>query len=504
MRLGSYIRVSKVNGRTGESFISPEVQLDYNRRAAADRAAELVEYEPDLDESGGKASRPSFNRILQAIEDGDLDGLVVWKADRFARSMKVAWDCVERIQAAGGAFISATENVDLLSPEGRLQFNVVMMMAQYQRDSSKRGWADARERAFERGAYLGRTPLGYARGESGRLEIDPVTGPVVQEAFRMKGRGESWAAVARYMTEALGGIRGKQVNSGTVRAMYPRRCYLGELRADDGRTKQAHPALVTHDEWRAAQATPTVVTSEAQKSRSYLLAGMIRCAGCRYLMRARPISNHGRKAYVYECRRHHAAGECPEPATIMVEPLDAWATEQLFERHEVILRAFSEGVDLEGARAAVREAEEELEAFGKMAARSKRPEFLEAALAEREEALGKAERALRQAEAVYAPPAEVGGVFNVRDRWPDYSVEQKRRALASVMDRIVVKRRAQGGNQFASEPIEERALILWQGEEAEYGTMPSRGRVVAVEPFPFELALGREGEAGVALGLDVA
>src|SRR4051812_8361289 len=76
VRLIGYVRVSRVGGREGDSFISPAVQRQQVEAYSAAHGHELVAWFEDLDVSGAKASRPQFDLALDAIERGDADGLI--------------------------------------------------------------------------------------------------------------------------------------------------------------------------------------------------------------------------------------------------------------------------------------------------------------------------------------------------------------------------------------------------------------------------------------------
>jgi hypothetical protein len=83
MRLVGYVRVSRTNGREGDDFISAELQRRQVEQFAASRGYEVVAWYTDVDESGGKASRPQFDRAMQAVESGVAQGI----AGRQARSV---------------------------------------------------------------------------------------------------------------------------------------------------------------------------------------------------------------------------------------------------------------------------------------------------------------------------------------------------------------------------------------------------------------------------------
>ena len=93
MRLVAYVRVSRVGGREGPSFISPEVQRAQIEGWAAGRA-EIIAWHTDLDVSGGTMERPGLDAAMRAVRSGAAEGIVVAKIDRFARSLGGALDAI--------------------------------------------------------------------------------------------------------------------------------------------------------------------------------------------------------------------------------------------------------------------------------------------------------------------------------------------------------------------------------------------------------------------------
>src|SRR4051794_24734051 len=109
MDLIAYIRVSKVAGRDGDSFQSPDQQRDAIAHAVALMpGARIAEEIIDLDESGGTMNRPGLGRALAALDAGRADGIAVAKLDRFARNAS-AIELIERMERAGKVFVSAAD-----------------------------------------------------------------------------------------------------------------------------------------------------------------------------------------------------------------------------------------------------------------------------------------------------------------------------------------------------------------------------------------------------------
>src|SRR5687767_6207399 len=120
MRLIAYIRVSRVAGREGETFISPDVQRETIARHIKGGGHEFVGEQIDLDQSGGKIDRPGFERALAAVEAGEADGIAVAKLDRFARSVAGAAKALDRLEAAGGSLVAVDLGIDTSTAAGRL------------------------------------------------------------------------------------------------------------------------------------------------------------------------------------------------------------------------------------------------------------------------------------------------------------------------------------------------------------------------------------------------
>ena len=70
MRAIGYVRVSRVGGREGDSFLSPELQRQSIARVCEREGLEPVEVLEELDRSGGDANRPLWNAVIERVERG--------------------------------------------------------------------------------------------------------------------------------------------------------------------------------------------------------------------------------------------------------------------------------------------------------------------------------------------------------------------------------------------------------------------------------------------------
>jgi DNA invertase Pin-like site-specific DNA recombinase len=122
-----YARVSTLNNQ------DPEMQLAELREYAGRRGWQIVEEFADEGVSGCKESRPALNRLMADACRRRFDAVLVWKIDRFGRSLKHLVNALAELVALGVAFISLRDNLDLSTPSGRLMFQIIGAMAEFER-----------------------------------------------------------------------------------------------------------------------------------------------------------------------------------------------------------------------------------------------------------------------------------------------------------------------------------------------------------------------------------
>jgi len=109
--------------------------------------------------TGATASRPGLDELQKDCRRRAIDVVVVWKFDRFARSLKNLIAGLELCRALGIDFVSVTEAVDTSLPAGEMLFQMIGAVAQLERsliaERVKSGLANARAN----GKILGRPPL---------------------------------------------------------------------------------------------------------------------------------------------------------------------------------------------------------------------------------------------------------------------------------------------------------------------------------------------------------
>jgi DNA invertase Pin-like site-specific DNA recombinase len=119
-----------------------------------------------------------------------IDAVLVWKLDRFGRSLRHLVNAIAELEALGVAFVSLQDNLDLSTPSGRLMFQIIGAMAEFERSLIQERVKAGLRNAKAKGQRLGRP----------RADVDK--GQV--EALRASGA--SWRAVAKNLGVGVGTV----------------------------------------------------------------------------------------------------------------------------------------------------------------------------------------------------------------------------------------------------------------------------------------------------------
>jgi DNA invertase Pin-like site-specific DNA recombinase len=145
MKIAVYARVSTNNGQ------DPEMQLRELREYCQRRGWEIGREYVDAGISGAKEKRPELDELLADAHRRYFDVVVVWRFDRFARSVSHLLRALENFRSLGIEFVSLSEQVDTSTPTGKMIFTVLGAVAELERsliaERVRAGLRNARARA---------------------------------------------------------------------------------------------------------------------------------------------------------------------------------------------------------------------------------------------------------------------------------------------------------------------------------------------------------------------
>ena len=133
--------------------------------------------------SGGSMDRPALKQLLDDIQAGKVDIVVVYKVDRLTRSLADFAKIVEILDARGASFVSVTQAFNTTNSMGRLTLNVLLSFAQFEREVTGERIRDKIAASKRKGMWMGGTvPHGY-RVEDRKLLIEPKEAEEVRYIF---------------------------------------------------------------------------------------------------------------------------------------------------------------------------------------------------------------------------------------------------------------------------------------------------------------------------------
>src|SRR5271169_1528914 len=122
-------------------------------------AARLAEHIQKCHSDGSKDSRPALNRLMADAGLRKFDTVLVWKLDRFGRSLRHLINALAELEARGIAFVSLRDNLDLGTPSGRLMFQIIGAMAEFERALIQERVKAGLRHARSKGKRLGRPTI---------------------------------------------------------------------------------------------------------------------------------------------------------------------------------------------------------------------------------------------------------------------------------------------------------------------------------------------------------
>jgi DNA invertase Pin-like site-specific DNA recombinase len=176
MKTAIYARVSTTNH--GQD---PEMQVRELREYCQRRGWEITQEYVDIGISGTKEKRPQLDKLLADAHGRHFDVVVVWRFDRFARSVSHLLRALEDFRALGIEFVSLTEQVDTCTPTGKMVFTVLGAVAELERSLIVERVRAGLRNARAKGKKLGR-PRKVTSAEAIR---------------RMRTEGATWRAIGK-------------------------------------------------------------------------------------------------------------------------------------------------------------------------------------------------------------------------------------------------------------------------------------------------------------------
>lgn len=264
-------------------------------------------------------NRPDFQRMIKDSAKGLFDIVLVWKLDRFARNRYDSAHYKAILKKNGVKVVSAKEAIAEDSTGILLESLLEGYAEFYSVELSEKIHRGQKENALKGLNNGGGIPLGYVLGSDQRLQIDPLTAPLVVEIFTRYDEGETVREIIGSLNErGLQTRRKRPFSMNSFNRILKNRKYIGEYSYQDVTIPGGVPAIVPQDLFDRGQAKMernkrAPAASKAEEA--YLLSTKLFCGKCGRLMVGESGTSHtGKKHYYYKCGSSKRKTGCDKKA----------------------------------------------------------------------------------------------------------------------------------------------------------------------------------------------
>ncbi|MEO9490930.1 MAG: recombinase family protein, partial [Marinomonas sp.] len=226
--------------------------------------SELPEQYDDGGHSGSGLDRPALAQLMQDIDAGLIDMIVVYKIDRLTRSLADFVRLIELLDRQHVALVSISQAFDTSDSMGRMILNILLTFSQFERELvAERVRDNVRVRKRHGLSHGGTVPFGYTNCEEG-IEIDEAEAKIVRYIYQQYLKLERYTPVMTAVREA--GLRssrkrlkngsykgGKVITSGHVYSILGNPIYVGEIRGPEENYPGRHEPILDRETWDAVQ-----------------------------------------------------------------------------------------------------------------------------------------------------------------------------------------------------------------------------------------------------------
>lgn len=292
--------------------------------------------------TGASIDRPGFRQLMQAVDEGRIDIVVVYKVDRLSRSLFDFVKVMERFNAREVAFVSVTQNFSTADAMGRLTLNMLISFAEFERAMIIERTRDKMAAARRKGKWTGgHVPLGYDV-VSKRLVVNEPEAWLVGEIYRRYLDGASALTLVQWLNGTPEAAKGSRIRprkapwtQGLVLHLLRNRLYLGEVHSHGIYYPGEHPALIDRATFERAQRKLDPQNRRVQGNLRrvqpvYLLRGLLTCAACGRAMTTASTHRGASVFRYYRCstRNHQGRKACPT-TQVPAEALEAYVADQV-------------------------------------------------------------------------------------------------------------------------------------------------------------------------------
>jgi site-specific DNA recombinase len=451
IRAGIYARIS--SDREGDNLAISRQLADCEQLAERNGWQVVERYvDSDISAYSGKP-RPEYTRMLDEIEAGVVQAVLVYHADRLHRHPRELEDFIDLCQHQRIKLATVTGEIDLSTGDGQLIARIQGAVARKESDDKSRRIRRKHEELAHAGRLSGggTRPFGF---EADRRAIRPDEAAIIRECAQRALAGDSLRALCLDLNDrGVSTVTGTPWKSQTLKRILisarisGQREHRGEIVA-----KAEWPEIIKPAETQRLRAKLNDPDRRTNRSaRRHLLPSLLRCHHCGAKLVSRPRADQARR---YVCAGGPNSGGCGK-VTIMAEPLEQYVVEAVLHRLDSpeLPRALNGSVSTDPAgeewQAEVERAQEKLDELAELWAEGEitRREWVKAR-APIEKRLDLAKRRLAAINRTTQLTPHLGNAQELREQWETMTLSRQKEIVGALLQHVVVGPGRRGFNRF--------------------------------------------------------
>ncbi|MGJ9384299.1 recombinase family protein [Salipaludibacillus sp. CF4.18] len=247
MTVGIYVRVS-TEEQVAEGY---SISAQREKMKAYCKVQDWNEYKFYVDEgiSAKDTNRPQLKQMLQHIEEGHIDTVLVYRLDRLTRSVVDLYKLLDVFEKYDCTFKSATEVYDTGSAIGRLFITLVAAMAQWERENLGERVRMGQTEKARQGQFSAAAPFGFRKVDS-KLVIHDEEKEIMLDIINRAKKGSTARQLSTYMNNSgHSPIRGYQWHIGTILSLLRNPALYGATKWRDQIIEDTHEGIISKEEF---------------------------------------------------------------------------------------------------------------------------------------------------------------------------------------------------------------------------------------------------------------
>lgn len=298
LKVRGYVRVSSREQVMGFSI---DNQIEQLNNYLHYRKYDNDDYHCYVDEgkSAKSIKRPALQLLINEIQKGDVDIVIIYKLDRLSRKVVDVYELLEMMVENQCSLVAIMDDLNISSANGRMFIGMLAVIAQWERETIIERTRDGMNQMCEEGKFpFGYVPFGYTKSKDLVLSINEKEASAFKFIVNQLRSGKTISEVEILLAERFGIHK----RADSIKLLIQRYYYTGQFCFDDKAYDNIVPALVSKTELDEAHKALKKRISAISDGKFHYIH-KIRCGCCGDICSTRQTKKKNNHIYYYYCEK---------------------------------------------------------------------------------------------------------------------------------------------------------------------------------------------------------